>query len=602
VRPQATASTREPSANRTDIAAPPPRAGDTFSRMTDDTWLDLGPLSDIPEDRPVLRKAAGRRFACVRAGEAVHAIDDRCPHQGYPLSQGSCKDGVLTCEWHNWKFELTSGECLFGGEAVRRYPTRIQEGRVHLSVAVDVEREAARLRAGLDQALLRDEMARALREALRLGPLVPHPRSAELGPLAAAFELVARDSAQRAEYGFDHALALFADLTTWVERGWIGAEEAFVAAAHAVAEPSLHRSPRPVVPAELAPADALDAPRACEALVEERRAEAEARVRAIARARGAEAASALLPFVARHLYDYGHGAIFTAKASEIVSRFPALAEDVFGALAVSLAWATAETALPPFTATRDALERLGAASLPAGTAPLDRAERAAYEAAVLSGEAAAAAATVDLLARGVDPRSLLRAAGHAAAERLARFDRAWEERLDAEASVLDVTHTVTFAESALALAESTSPRDAARLAVLAAAFVGKVRAGDRADASDPAPSTTAPDLASAVTARDAGSALALARRMSPDERRAAYAQVAPFAAFDAATRPIFYAHTVKVTEALHRLERDDPFADAAYLVACLSYILPPRRELRIRRIAHVAKKFLADGRPPEGLY
>lgn len=570
--------------------------------MTNEAWLDLGPISDIPEDRPVLRKAGGRRFACVRAGGDVHAIDDRCPHQGYPLSSGSCKDGVLTCEWHNWKFDLTSGECTFGGEAVRRYPTRVEGGRVHLSTAIDAEREAARLRSGLEQALVRDDMGRALREALRLGEVASHPRSAELGPLAAGFEMVARDGAQRAEYGFEHPLALFADLTSWVGRGWIGAEEAFVAATHAVAEASLHRAPRPVAPAEAAPADALDPARVRDALLAERRDEAESRVRAIARSRGADTASALVPFLAGHLYDYGHGAIFTAKAAEIAARFPALAEDVFGALAVSLGWATAETVLPPFTATRAALERLDATSSPARGAALDRGERAAYESAVLSGESAGANATVDLLSRGASPGALLLAVAHAAAERIARFDIGWEDRLDAEVSVLGVTHTLTFAESALVLAERADPRDAARLAVLAAAFVGKVRSGDRADAGDPAPRTTAPDLASAVRARDPGRAIAIARETSDAQRRAAYADLAPFAAFDAATRPIFYAHTVKTTEALFRLDRADPHADATYLVALVSYLAPVRRELRVRRIAHVAKKFLADGRPPEGLY
>ena len=641
---------------------------------TTETWLDLGPLDDLPEGRPVLRKAGGLRFACVRAGDHAFAIDDRCPHQGYPLSQGSCKDGVLTCEWHNWKFDLATGECTFGGEAVRRYPTRVEGGRVHLSTAIDAEREAARLRIGLAKALARDEMGRALREALRLGQITEHPRAATLGTIAAGLELCAQDGARRAEYGFDHGLAVLADLTTWTERGWLGHEEAFVAAAHAVAEPSRHLGARPVAPPEAAGVEPLDPARLCDALIHERREEAEARVRAITRAHGgARAAAALVPFLARHLYDYGHGAIFVAKAAELADRFPAIAEDVLGSVVVTLAWATAETSLPPFTATRAAVARLdalpaagegllakrsdfsgsaavglaldgstlgasavgpaldgsalGASAVglaldgsplgasagglaldgsalgaSAGGLALDGSARAEYERAVLSGEAAAANATVDLLAHGFDPRAILRAVAHAAAERIRRFDVAWEGRTDAEVGVLDVTHTFTFAESAIALAMHAEPRDVARLAVLAAAFVGKVRAGDREDLSDPAPRTSAPDLASAVEARDAGRAIAIARAMSADERRAAYASLAPFAALDAATRPIFYAHTVKNTEAFHRLDRADPHSDATYLVALLSYIVPPRRELRLRRVAAVAHKFLADGRPPEGLY
>ncbi|MBK8252671.1 MAG: Rieske 2Fe-2S domain-containing protein [Polyangiaceae bacterium] len=571
--------------------------------MTTDTWLDLGPIAQFPEDRPVLRKAGGQRFACVRRGEQVHAVDDRCPHQGYPLSQGSCADGVLTCEWHNWKFDIATGENTFGGEAVRRYPTRVDpEGRVHLNPAIDKEREASRLRVGLSKALHRDQMGRALREGLRLGAMVDHPQSSALGSLAPAFELVAHDGARRAEYGFDHGLAVFADLVTWAERGWITPEEAFVSAAHAVAEASIHLPERAT--SRLSTLESpLDPSLACDALIAERRDEAEARVRTLAAHHGAETAPLLVPFLTRHLYDYGHSAIFTTKAAEIARRFPAIAQDVFGSLAVSLSWATAETVLPPFAATRAALERLSTIQIAsAADEPLDLAARSQFEAAILSGEQTGANAAVDLVQRGVHPRAVLRVAAHAAATRLSRFDSAWEQRVDAEVGALDVTHTVTFAEAALALSENASLTDIARFAVFAAAFAGRVKNGDRADVADPAPRTNAPDLLSALRARDPGRAVVIAREMSAAERLDAYTTLAPFAALEAAVRPIFYAHTVKNAEALRRLEMADPLADDAYLVALVSYIAPVRPEFRPRRLAHVAKKFFVDGRPPEGLY
>jgi nitrite reductase/ring-hydroxylating ferredoxin subunit len=47
----------------------------------------------------------------------VFACDNRCPHQGYALVRGDVKDGVLTCAWHNWNFELGSGTCRYGGES-----------------------------------------------------------------------------------------------------------------------------------------------------------------------------------------------------------------------------------------------------------------------------------------------------------------------------------------------------------------------------------------------------------------------------------------------------------------------------------------------------
>src|SRR5262249_9968573 len=177
--------------------------------------------------------------------------------------------------------------------------------------------------------------------------------------------------------------------------------------------------------------------------------------------------------VSRHVYDYGHGAIFLTKALELAERFPAVAPDVLGASTLELAWATADTALPPFTATRAALAKLAEMKLEAPGREVSW-DRQAYEADVLAGEGPAPRATMARVAEGCDPRGLLRAVGHAAAVRLSRFDSAWERRLDAEVGVLDVTHAVTFTEAAITLTARAPRREAAQLAVLAAAFVGKL--------------------------------------------------------------------------------------------------------------------------------
>jgi nitrite reductase/ring-hydroxylating ferredoxin subunit len=559
-------------------------------------WIDLGTLEDFPDGAPVLKKHDGHRFVCVRRGGSVDALDDRCPHQGYPLSQGIVSGGVLTCAWHNWKFDVKTGGCTFGGEPVRHYPVRLEDGRVHLDRAVDVAKEVARLEAGVAAAMFDDDTARALREALRLGAFVPGPEG--LGALGAGFALVAADGAARAEYGFDHGLAVLADLLSFAERGFVGVDEAFVQAAHAVAEPSRRLIPRRVPDA--ANLAAIEDPRLVDdALVAERRDEAEARVRALAARSADDATRALLPFVSRHVLDYGHGAIFLAKARELATRFPAARAAIFGASALELAWATADTSLPPFAATRAALEQVDARG---ESAARDVGfDRAAFERAVLEGERSAVGAAVRLLGDGVAPEPLLRAIAHAAATRLFRFDDALELRADVDIGVLDVTHTVTYAESILALAPLASPRELARLVVLAAGFVGKVRRADAAKPREPGASSGG-GLLGAVARRDLGAALAAVHGLDARGRAEAYRELAPFCALDAAVRPILYAHTVKNLEALRRLDAADPEADGGYLDALLAFVTPVRPETRPRRTAAIARKFLADGRPPEGLY
>ena len=58
----------------------------------------------------------------------VYALDNRCPHMGFPLSQGTLKDGILTCHWHHARFDLHNGGTFdqWAGD-VRSYPVQIRD-------------------------------------------------------------------------------------------------------------------------------------------------------------------------------------------------------------------------------------------------------------------------------------------------------------------------------------------------------------------------------------------------------------------------------------------------------------------------------------------
>ena len=42
----------------------------------------------------------------------IWAVDNRCPHMGFPLHRGTCKKGIITCPWHHARFDAKSG-CAF---------------------------------------------------------------------------------------------------------------------------------------------------------------------------------------------------------------------------------------------------------------------------------------------------------------------------------------------------------------------------------------------------------------------------------------------------------------------------------------------------------
>jgi len=54
-------------------------------------------------------QAGGHTLALFAHGGRVWAVDNRCPHMGFPLSQGTVKDGILTCHWHHARFDLATG-------------------------------------------------------------------------------------------------------------------------------------------------------------------------------------------------------------------------------------------------------------------------------------------------------------------------------------------------------------------------------------------------------------------------------------------------------------------------------------------------------------
>jgi nitrite reductase/ring-hydroxylating ferredoxin subunit len=92
---------------------------------------------------------------CWHDGE-VFALDNRCPHMGFPLSKGTITDGVLTCHWHHAQFDLRSG-CTFDlwADDAPAYEVKIVGDEIWVSLEPKHPQDRAlyisRLRRGLEQ-------------------------------------------------------------------------------------------------------------------------------------------------------------------------------------------------------------------------------------------------------------------------------------------------------------------------------------------------------------------------------------------------------------------------------------------------------------------
>ena len=68
--------------------------------------------ADVAEGESRPFSVNGTHLALFRYRGRFHAVDNRCPHMGYPMSKGSIRDGVLICHWHHWEFDLDTGGCF----------------------------------------------------------------------------------------------------------------------------------------------------------------------------------------------------------------------------------------------------------------------------------------------------------------------------------------------------------------------------------------------------------------------------------------------------------------------------------------------------------
>ena len=66
-------------------------------------------LASIPPGSGQAFTIAGRRIALFNVDGKIHAMDDVCPHAGAPLSEGRLNGCVITCPWHGWSFDVTTG-------------------------------------------------------------------------------------------------------------------------------------------------------------------------------------------------------------------------------------------------------------------------------------------------------------------------------------------------------------------------------------------------------------------------------------------------------------------------------------------------------------
>ena len=120
-----------------------------------DKGIYVATLDELSEAPRVIRGNNHNIVVFEEQGEC-YAVDNRCPHMGFPLERGTVRDGILTCHWHQARFDLRSG-CTFDlwADDVLKFDTWADDDKVYVAADPQVKRDVAfykkRLIQGIEQ-------------------------------------------------------------------------------------------------------------------------------------------------------------------------------------------------------------------------------------------------------------------------------------------------------------------------------------------------------------------------------------------------------------------------------------------------------------------
>ncbi|HEX3803769.1 MAG TPA: Rieske (2Fe-2S) protein [Solirubrobacteraceae bacterium] len=116
------------------------------------SWESVGAVDSFAEGVPIEVQLGDRSIAVIRIGDSLHAMRNRCPHQGAPLCPGrfggtmvpsapntleyGLEGEIIRCPWHGWEFHVPSGEAVFGISTRRllKYQTQVHDGDLYVLV------------------------------------------------------------------------------------------------------------------------------------------------------------------------------------------------------------------------------------------------------------------------------------------------------------------------------------------------------------------------------------------------------------------------------------------------------------------------------------
>ncbi len=91
--------------------------------------------ADIPAGSGKVIEVEGKAIAVFNCDGTFYAIDNTCKHRGGPLGEGSLSGQTVTCPWHGWEYDVTSGACAMDASIrVQQFDVKIDGDNILVSI------------------------------------------------------------------------------------------------------------------------------------------------------------------------------------------------------------------------------------------------------------------------------------------------------------------------------------------------------------------------------------------------------------------------------------------------------------------------------------
>ena len=98
-------------------------------------FVRVAAVSDVSPGDCLTADVDGTVVAIYNVGGKFYATSNTCLHRGGPLGEGELEDGIVTCPWHGWQYDVTNGDCQMNPNLkVATYPVEVEGDDVKVAV------------------------------------------------------------------------------------------------------------------------------------------------------------------------------------------------------------------------------------------------------------------------------------------------------------------------------------------------------------------------------------------------------------------------------------------------------------------------------------